>query len=128
LHFLTGAMTFVPVTQSAAMDLLKRPLLGSPLWQWVGMRPASVLPIQLGFVLLGAMGTLAVSYRVSQRTSPARAFAATVPWALLTTILTICRDLDPVPTDGNAGHQLQRMIVRTFARIALCTVNLLCEY
>ena len=59
-HFLTGALTVVPVTQSAAIDLMGWPALGEPLWRWAGMRPGAVLPIQLGCIVLGTIGSLAV--------------------------------------------------------------------
>jgi hypothetical protein len=36
-HLLTGALTVVPVTQSAVIDLVGRPMLGEPWWLWVGM-------------------------------------------------------------------------------------------
>lgn len=80
-HFLTGAFTIVPVTQSAAADLFGSPVLGDPRWRLAGMRPGAVFPIQIGFVLLGALGSLAAAYGLSERDHPRRAFAATVPWA-----------------------------------------------
>jgi polyferredoxin len=80
-HLLTGAFTVVPVAQSAAIDVVGWPILGLPLWQWVGMQPGSVFPIQLGFIALGTMGSLAVAYGISERDHPTRAMAATAPWA-----------------------------------------------
>src|SRR5262249_53255445 len=71
-HLLTGALTIVPVTQRAALDLLAWPVLGQPLWTLTGMRPGSVFPIQAGFVLLGAMGSLASAYQISERAYPRR--------------------------------------------------------
>ena len=47
-HLLTGALTVVPVTQSAAIDLMGWAALGEPLWRWTGMRPGAVFPMQLG--------------------------------------------------------------------------------
>jgi ferredoxin len=79
-HLLTGAFTIVPVTQRAALDLLAWPVLGQPLWTLTGLRPGSVFPIQVGFVLLGAMGSLAVVHQVAERDYPARLMAALVPW------------------------------------------------
>ena len=58
-HLLTGAFAVVPVTQRAAVDVFGWPALGQPLWRLTGMRPGSVLPIQIGFILLGAMGSFA---------------------------------------------------------------------
>jgi hypothetical protein len=36
-HLLTGALTIVPVTQSAVVDLAGRAWLGAPRWTWVGL-------------------------------------------------------------------------------------------
>jgi polyferredoxin len=79
-HLLTGALTIVPVTQRAALDLLSWPALGQPLWNLTGMRPGSVFPIQAGLVLLGTMGSLATAYQISERDYPGRAAAALAPW------------------------------------------------
>jgi polyferredoxin len=82
-HFLTGALTIVPVGQSAAADLFGWPVLGSPWWGWAGMTPGSVYPIEMGFVFLGTVASLAVAYRISLRDHPHRAFRVTAPWAAL---------------------------------------------
>jgi hypothetical protein len=86
-HLLTGFLTVVPVTQNAAIDVLGWPALGDPLWQWTGMRPGAVFPIQVGLILLGAMGSLAVAYRISERDQPDRPVLPTVPWAIVTFVL-----------------------------------------
>jgi hypothetical protein len=79
-HLLTGLLTLVPVTQSAAVDALGWPALGDPRWTWTGMGPGSVFPLQLGVVLLGAAGAAALVYATSQRDHPRRVTAASVPW------------------------------------------------
>src|SRR6185436_2331745 len=61
-HFLTGVLMIVPVAQSAAADLFGWALLGDPLWKLAGMRPGAVFPIQIGFVMLGTLGSLAVTH------------------------------------------------------------------
>jgi hypothetical protein len=86
-HLLTGALTIVPVTQRAAVDLLGWPALGQPLWTLTGMRPGSVLPIQAGFILLGAMGSFAAAYRTSERDYPDRVVAALVAWIAVIALL-----------------------------------------
>lgn len=86
-HLLTGAFTVVPVIQSAAMQMLRWPALGTPLWEWVGMQPGAVFPIQLGLILLGTMGSLAVAYGISERDHRAQAMAATAPWAIAILVL-----------------------------------------
>jgi hypothetical protein len=79
-HLLTGALTIVPVTQRAALDLLGRPALGQPLWMLTGMRPGLVFPIQAGFILLGTMGSVAAAYQISERDYPDRPAAALAAW------------------------------------------------
>jgi ferredoxin len=86
-HLLTGALTIVPVTQRAAVDLFNWPALGQPLWSLTGMRPGSVFPIQAGFVVLGAMGSLASAYQISERDYPRRPVAVLVPWAAVVALL-----------------------------------------
>jgi ferredoxin len=82
-HFLTGMLTAVPVVQSAAIDLAGWPALGEPLWRWAGMSPGSVFPIQLGFVVLGAAGSLGLARAISARDYPGRAWPASAPWLAL---------------------------------------------
>jgi hypothetical protein len=86
-HLLTGLLTIVPVTQSAAADLFGWPVFGSPWWLWAGMQPGSVFPIQAGSVMLGTMGSLAVAYGISEREQPDGQGAATIPWAVIVLLL-----------------------------------------
>jgi ferredoxin len=86
-HLLTGALTIVPVTQRAALDLLGWPALGQPLWRLTGMRPGSVFPIQAGFILLGTMGSLAAAYQISERDYPDRPIAALAAWLAVVAVL-----------------------------------------
>ena len=86
-HLLTGVLTIVPVAQSAAADLFGRASLGAPLWTLAGVRPAAVFPLQVGVVLLGVFGSLAVAYGISEREHPARPAAAAVPWLVLVLML-----------------------------------------
>jgi polyferredoxin len=82
-HLLTGALTIVPVTQSAVADLLGWAALGAPRWRWTGMRPGTVFPIQLGLILLGTIGSLAVAHHISERECPDRPSSSTAPWAIV---------------------------------------------
>jgi polyferredoxin len=82
-HFLTGVLTVVPVVQSAAIDFAGAPVLGEPLWRWAGMRPGAVFPIQLGFVVIGAAGSMTLAYATSARDHSERAGLASVPWLVL---------------------------------------------
>jgi polyferredoxin len=87
-HLLTGALTIVPVTQRAALDLLHWPALGQPLWKLTGMRPGSVFPIQAGLVLLGAMGSVAAAFQISDRDYPRGVAAALAAWLVVIALLT----------------------------------------
>ena len=71
-HLLTGVLTVVPVVQSAAVDAFGRALLGGPAWGWVGLQPGSVFPLQLGCVVLGAAGSMALVHAISLRDQPSR--------------------------------------------------------
>ncbi|HEX5107958.1 MAG TPA: hypothetical protein VFV95_05910 [Vicinamibacterales bacterium] len=86
-HLLTGVMTVIPVGQSAAIDLTGRQILGEPLWMLTGMRPGAVYVIQLGCVLIGMLGSLAVAFQLSARMHPARPLLASVPWTLVIVLL-----------------------------------------
>lgn len=87
-HLLTGLLVVVPVTQSAALDLLGWPILGDPLWRWTGLRPGLVLPIQLGCVLLGAFGSIAVMWGIAERVGVSRPTRMAWPWIALVAGLT----------------------------------------
>jgi hypothetical protein len=86
-HLLTGIATVVPVAQSAAIDAFGRAALGEPAWQWVGMQPGSVFPIQLGFVLLGAAGSFGLVHATSRRDHPSTATRASIPWLAVVALL-----------------------------------------
>jgi polyferredoxin len=86
-HLLTGLFTVVPMTQKAVIELTGAPWLGGPFWRWTGMRPGSVFPFELGCILLGAMGSAALSYKMAERDYPDRPGALSMPWTLLTLVL-----------------------------------------
>jgi len=88
-HLLTGLLTIVPVAQSAVVDAFGHALLGGPFWGWVGLQPGTVFPIQLGCVVLGAAGSLAMVQAISQRDQPSRPVLASAPWlAVVLLIMT----------------------------------------
>lgn len=87
-HFLTGVGTVLPVAQSAVIDATGRALLGDPNWHWLGMRPGAVFPLQLGSVLLGALGSVVLVHRVSERDYPQAPARAAAPWSLVIVLLT----------------------------------------
>ena len=83
-HFLTGLLTFIPVTQ-AAVASLGWPLLGQPLWTLTGIPVRFVHPVEFGFIGLGLLGSLMVTHRLAQaETRPVRAF---IPWATVCVLL-----------------------------------------
>jgi polyferredoxin len=87
-HLLTGILTIVPVTQSAAIDAFGRAALGEPAWRWVGMQPGSVFPLQLGVVILGAAGSFGLVHATSLRDHPSSPTRASVSWLAVVLVLT----------------------------------------
>jgi ferredoxin len=86
-HLLTGVFAIVPVTQRAAIDLLGWAALGEPLWRLTGMRPGAVFPLQVGFIALGTLGSLASAMQIAERDYPRRPIATFIPWALVVVLL-----------------------------------------
>jgi hypothetical protein len=86
-HLLTALLTVIPITQNIVNSLVGWTVLGEPFWRWTGMRPGSVFPIQMGCILLGAMGSLALAYRISDRDYPESPGPPTAPWACVTVAL-----------------------------------------
>ena len=79
-HFLTGILTIVPVTQSAFASVGLH-FLGAPLWRWTGLPTHVVLPIELGFILLGFAGSLLVVHHLAEEDCASHPMRAFVPWA-----------------------------------------------
>jgi hypothetical protein len=88
-HLLTGVLTAVPVSQSAALDLFGSAVLGEPLWRWTGMPPGSVYPIQTGLVALGACGSAGLMWAISSRDYPNEPASASAPWLAVLVVLTV---------------------------------------
>ena len=87
-HLFTGILTVVPVTQSAAIDWLGVAALGEPLWRWAGMAPGSVYPLQLGFVLLGACGSIGLVFGITARDYPGARALVSIPWLAVIVMLS----------------------------------------
>ena len=86
-HFLTGLYTIVPVTQSALAEL-GWAVLGQPRWGTPGFAPNVVQLFEFGFVFLGLLGSVLVSYSIAMTEKvdhPSRIFAV---WALVAVIMT----------------------------------------
>ena len=62
-HYLTGLYTFIPVTQAALADL-GWAVLGEPRWGLSGLAPNVVQLFEFGFIALGLLGSLLVSYSI----------------------------------------------------------------
>lgn len=78
-HLLTGLWTFIPVVQK---------MLGAaPDWAWGGLSEQAVTPLEMGFLGLGLLGSLLVSFRIAEREYPARAARTFLPWAALSLLL-----------------------------------------
>ncbi len=87
-HFLTGLGTIVPVAQSAAIDAVGWAVLGEPAWGWLGVRPGTVLPLQIGAVILGGIGATSLIHRISERDYRGHAAEAGAPWVVIAVGLT----------------------------------------
>ena len=87
-HFLTGLYTVIPVTQSALANL-GWPLLGQPRWTLTGLPRNIVQVIEIGFLVLGFAGSLAVTYSLAEDDSPDRPLRTFLPWATVCLILWV---------------------------------------
>jgi hypothetical protein len=86
-HFLTGLYTFIPVTQSAFADF-GWAILGQPHWSSPGLPPNMVQLFEFGFITLGLLGSLLVSYSIAvteEVVHPVRVF---IPWATLSLLMS----------------------------------------
>jgi ferredoxin len=79
-HFFTGILTIVPVTQAALANLGVHHF-GAPLWAWTGLPTRFVLPMELGFIMLGFAGSLLVVYQLAEEDCAPKPMRAFVPWA-----------------------------------------------
>jgi ferredoxin len=77
-HFLTGLLTFIPVAQSAAAGVL-----GEPAWRLTGLPVKAVYPVELGFLGLGLLGSLLLTYRLAADEPGARRGRVFIVWAVL---------------------------------------------
>lgn len=86
-HFLTGLYTVIPVTQSAVADL-GWAILGEPRWGLPGLAPDVVQLFEFGFITLGLLGSLLVSYAIAatEEIRPGRVFMV---WASLSLIVAV---------------------------------------
>lgn len=107
-HFLIGALTVVPVTQSLFADY-GLPLFGAPAWGMGAIVPGAWLaPIEIVLLELGLLGSLTATYKVAvdAERDAAAARRAFVPWAVLAVALCglgIWLLLQPMEMRGTFG-------------------------
>jgi hypothetical protein len=85
-HFLTGLYTFIPVAQSAFVDF-GWAILGQPHWSSPGFAPNVVQLFEFGFITLGLLGSLLVSYSIAATDEVAHPVRVFVPWATLALVM-----------------------------------------
>jgi hypothetical protein len=88
-HFFTGFLTVIPVTQNTAQLAFGRPLLGTPLWNLGGLPESVVLPMEIGFLSLGLLGSWMVAWLLAHELTPQRAWSGFLPWGLLHLLLYV---------------------------------------
>ncbi len=85
-HFFTGILTIIPVSQSAAASL-GLTFLGKPRWLLTGIPIRFVQPMELGFVVLGFLGSLLVTHRLAEEDCEASPMRAFIPWAAVCVVI-----------------------------------------
>ncbi len=85
-HFLTGLLTFIPVTQSAVASL-GWPILGLPQWTLTGLPKSAVRAIDFGLLSLGLVGSLLVCYSLAEEDSVVHRMRIFLPWATIAVML-----------------------------------------
>ena len=83
-HFLTGLYTFIPVFQNF---LASTGWAITPMWMLGGLPEKAVYPLELGFLGLGLLGSLLVSYRLADNEPEARPGRVFTVWAGLSFFL-----------------------------------------
>lgn len=82
-HFFTGFLTVIPVAQNAAIQSFGLPLLGEPIWQLGGFPKSIVIPMEMGFLSLGLLGSWIVAWGIARERLPRRAWRGFIPWAVI---------------------------------------------
>jgi hypothetical protein len=88
-HFFTGCLTVIPVAQNAASQAFGRPLLGEPIWQLGGLPDSMVMPMEVGFLSLGLLGSWMVAWGIAQELSRRRVWSGFLPWAVVHLMLFV---------------------------------------
>jgi polyferredoxin len=82
-HFFTGFLTIIPVTQNAVAKAFGTPFLGEPMWRLGGLPVNVVLPLEMGFLALGLIGSWMVTWSIAREFAPRRTGATFAPWAIV---------------------------------------------
>ncbi len=85
-HFLTGLYTFVPVTQAAVAEL-GWAIFGQPQWGAPGLPDNVVQLFEFGFITLGLLGSLLVSYSIAATEEVVHPLRVFIPWAALSLLM-----------------------------------------
>lgn len=88
-HFFTGLGTIWPAAWHALVAF-GLPMSESAPEAFTGLAPGNVLPLQVGFVVLGTLGSITAAYRIAQRDNARRVAAAFAPWGVVCLLLGIC--------------------------------------
>ena len=88
-HFFTGFLTVIPVTQNAVEQAVGRSLFGEPMWQLGGLPESVVFPMEIGFLVLGLVGSWLVAWAIARELAPGRTGAAFAPWAVVHLVLFV---------------------------------------
>ena len=111
-HFLTGLLTIVPVTQSAAIDAAGRALLGEPNWRWVGMRPVRCFRCRSAWCCLVCLARSSLRTGLPSANRPERPARAAAPWSALILGLAVLALWILVAADGDERNGTRRMTRR----------------
>jgi len=87
-HFFTGLLTFIPVSQTAAAGL-GHAFLGQARWTLTGIPVRFVRPLEVGFIVLGFLGSALVSYRIAEERREEHPSRASAPWALVSLLIAL---------------------------------------
>jgi hypothetical protein len=85
-HFLTGLYTFIPVTQAAFANI-GWAVLGQPQWSLSGLTPNVVQVFEFGFITLGLLGSLLVSYSIAKTEEVDHPMRIFILWGALSLIM-----------------------------------------
>ena len=108
-HLLTGALTVVPVTQSAGDRPLGRPALGEPRWPGSACSRAASSRFSSASSCSARWARSACIQATSRRDASRPHAAASAPWVTLVVAAGRAGRVDPRAADGDARREPARM-------------------